>query len=98
MSGAVRGHFAMIRQQAYVRDFDVEVAQASFIADPKVSVLQSGVVLDTTVHAVVTYRTKIVAAYRRALHRLTGADPGRDPASWEAWRETTTAARPAAAK
>ena len=33
----------------------------------KVSVLQSGVVLDTTVHAVVTYRTEIVRAYRGAL-------------------------------
>jgi type II secretory pathway component GspD/PulD (secretin) len=36
----------VINQTAYVRDFDVEVAQASFIADPKVDVIQDGIVLD----------------------------------------------------
>ncbi|MCA8950324.1 MAG: hypothetical protein KDE27_12535 [Planctomycetes bacterium] len=41
-----RGHVAVINQTAYVRDFDVEVAQAAFIADPKVDVIQDGVVLD----------------------------------------------------
>jgi general secretion pathway protein D len=41
-----RGHVAVINQTAYVRDFDVEVAQASFIADPKVDVIQDGMVLD----------------------------------------------------
>lgn len=41
-----RGHVAVINQTAYIRDFDVEVAQASFIADPKVDVIQDGIVLD----------------------------------------------------
>ncbi len=41
-----RGHVAVIDQQAYVRDVDVEVAQASFIADPKIDVIQDGIVLD----------------------------------------------------
>lgn len=41
-----RGHVAVMNQTAYVRDFDVEVAQASFIADPKVDVIQDGIVLD----------------------------------------------------
>jgi general secretion pathway protein D len=41
-----RGHVAVVNQTAYVRDFDVEVAQASFIADPKVDVIQDGIVLD----------------------------------------------------
>ena len=41
-----RGHVAVLNQTAYVRDFDVEVAQASFIADPKVDVIQDGIVLD----------------------------------------------------
>lgn len=41
-----RGHVAVINQTAYVRDFDVEVAQAAFIADPRVDVIQDGVVLD----------------------------------------------------
>ncbi|MBX3461759.1 MAG: hypothetical protein KF830_01195 [Planctomycetes bacterium] len=43
-----RGHVAVINQTAYVRDFDVEVAQAAFIADPKVDVIQDGIVLDVT--------------------------------------------------
>lgn len=41
-----RGHVAVINQTTYVRDFDVEVAQAAFIADPKVDVVQDGIVLD----------------------------------------------------
>jgi type II secretory pathway component GspD/PulD (secretin) len=41
-----RGHVAVINQTSYVRDFDVEVAQAAFIADPKVDVIQDGIVLD----------------------------------------------------
>ncbi len=41
-----RGHVAVINQTAYVRDFDVEVAQAAFIADPKIDVIQDGIVLD----------------------------------------------------
>lgn len=41
-----RGHVAVINQTTYVRDFDVEVAQAAFIADPKVDVIQDGIVLD----------------------------------------------------
>jgi type II secretory pathway component HofQ len=43
-----RGHVAVINQTAYVRDFDVEVAQAAFIADPKVDVIQDGIVLDVS--------------------------------------------------
>jgi general secretion pathway protein D len=43
-----RGHVAVINQTAYVRDFDVEVAQAAFIADPKIDVIQDGIVLDVT--------------------------------------------------
>ncbi|MFO0418334.1 MAG: hypothetical protein ACK53T_02895 [Planctomycetota bacterium] len=41
-----RGHVAVTNQTTYVRDFDVEVAQAAFIADPKVDVVQDGLVLD----------------------------------------------------
>ncbi len=41
-----RGHVAIINQTAYVRDFNVEVAQAAFIADPVIDVIQDGVVLD----------------------------------------------------
>lgn len=88
---ATRGNIAFLRQESYVRDFNVEVAQASFIADPVVDVLQSGEVLDASVQAVVAYRSKIVGAYRSALQKLTGSDPGRDPAKWSAWWEQRTA-------
>ncbi len=79
-----RAHVAFLQQQAYIRDYDVEVAQAAFIADPKVDVLQSGVVLDVTVVGVIEIRT-IVRAYRTALKKLTQADPGDDPRQWSRW-------------
>ncbi len=53
-----RGHVAVINQTAYVRDFDVEVAQASFIADPKVDVIQDGIVLD--VQPIIQYDRKYI--------------------------------------
>jgi general secretion pathway protein D len=56
-----RGHVAIINQTAYVRDFDVEVAQASFIADPIVDVIQDGVVLD--VRPVISYDRKYVTMH-----------------------------------
>lgn len=83
--GATRGHMAVINQVSYIRDFEVEVAQASFIADPKIDVLHSGTVLDVTVLAVTTYRTEIVQAYRGAIKKLAGEDPGADPKAWAAW-------------
>ena len=83
----VRGHIAIMQQQAYIRDFDVEVAQAAFIADPIVGVIQSGVVLDVTVAAVVTHRFQIVRAYRSALTELAGSDPGSAPSKWASWLE-----------
>jgi hypothetical protein len=85
--GATRAHVAFINQQAYVRDFDVEVAMSSFIGDPKIGVVQSGVVLDVTVAAVTRMRTQIVGAYRRALVTLAGEDPGPDPDAWLGWLE-----------
>jgi hypothetical protein len=83
--GSVRANIAVLEQQAYVRDFDVEVAQAAFIADPKIDVLQSGVVLDATVHSVVTIRREIVDSYRRTLRSLVGADPGSRTKKWAEW-------------
>lgn len=76
-----RGHVAFLTQTSYVRDFDVEVASAAFIADPKVDVLQAGAVLDATVMGVTNVRS-IRHAYRRALRKLTQQDPGRDPSQW----------------
>ena len=97
--GSTRGHVAFLNQQAYVRDFDVEVASAAFIADPVVDALQSGVVLDATVASVITVRTRVLSSYRGALRRLTGRDPGEDVAAWPAfaaeWAADRAAHRPA---
>lgn len=41
-----RANISVINQTAYIQDFNVEVATASFIADPEVNVIQDGVVLD----------------------------------------------------
>lgn len=41
-----RANISVMNQVAYVRDFDVEIAQAASIADPIVDVVMDGVVLD----------------------------------------------------
>ena len=41
-----RANIAVLNQVAYVKDFDVEIAQAASIADPIIDVVQDGVVLD----------------------------------------------------
>ena len=47
-----RAYVTVINQQAYIQDFDVEVAQFQAVADPQINVLMSGVVLDVrpTIH------------------------------------------------
>lgn len=91
----VRAHVAFLNQQAYIRDYDVEVAQAAFIADPKVDVLQSGTVLDVTV-AGVTEEIVIVRAWQKALKQLMKDDPGPNPRSWANWYANLQAQTPAA--
>lgn len=41
-----RANISVLNQVAYIRDFDVEVAQNAFIADPLIGYVQDGVVLD----------------------------------------------------
>ena len=85
--GATRAHMAVINQQSYIRDFDVEVAQAAMIANPVVGVIQSGTVLDVTVMAVTTHRYVILDSYRDAIREISGEDPGKDPEKWKEWLE-----------
>ena len=82
-----RGHVAFLTQTSYIRDFDVEVAQAAIIADPKVDVLTSGSVLDVTVAGVIEQRV-ILRSYRRAIQQLAQSDPGEDARKWAAWYAT----------
>jgi hypothetical protein len=79
-----RGYIAILTQTSYVRDFDVEVAQAAAIAKPKVDVISAGSVLDVTVAGVVEERI-IVRTYRSAIRQLGYGDPGEDPRKWSAW-------------
>ena len=41
-----RANLTLTNQVAYVKDYDVEVAQTAFIADPLVDIVQDGLVLD----------------------------------------------------
>ena len=73
-------------QQAYVQDFDVEVAQSSSIADPIINVLTEGVVLDVAVLSSSTLNGAVEkAGIRTALGKLTGADPGHSTSAWKKW-------------
>ncbi len=82
---AVRAHVAFLTQTSYIRDFDVEVASASFIADPRIGVLQEGAVLDVTVVGVEQYRVRITRAFQKSIKDLTGRDPGPDARKWPTW-------------
>lgn len=73
-------------QKAYVQDFDVEVASGQAIADPIINVLTEGSVLDVAVIGVSEYQLASEgAAVRRALTRLTGANPGATTVAWQRW-------------
>lgn len=41
-----RANLTLVNQVSYVKDYDVEVAQTSFIADPLIDVIQDGLTLD----------------------------------------------------
>jgi len=75
-----RANLTVTHQTAYLKDFDVQVAQGAVIADPVVAVVQSGVVLDVAVVSVTAERT----VYRRVLARLLHRDCGEDLAAWRA--------------
>lgn len=92
-AGENRAHVAFLQSTSYIRDFDVEIASAAFIADPKVDVLQSGSVLDVTIHSIQMERVRVYRAYRKALHSLAGSDPGTDPATWPDWLQRVEAGR-----
>jgi hypothetical protein len=80
-SPVTRGHIIVTTQRAYVKDFDVEVAQGAVIADPIVDIVQEGAVLDVGLVAVSIER----GYYSRALRRLAGVDFGARVAEWDSW-------------
>jgi hypothetical protein len=83
-----RSYLLSVRQSSVISDYDVEVAQASFIADPVINVLQEGEVLDVKVAGGSGQRVlgAVRGAVAGALRKLTGVDHGTDVAAWRAWR------------
>lgn len=76
-------YFAQMRQISYIQDFDVEVAQTSFIADPIVGVLQEGVVQAVRIVATEqTFTTVERTGYHDAAKGLAGVDLGGDVKAW----------------
>jgi hypothetical protein len=86
--GGPRVNIMVGRQTSYIRDFDVEIAQAAQIGDPIIGTIQEGVVLDVKVFSV---EEDITTVERRLLYRtlakIAGEDLGEDVAAWSAWWE-----------
>jgi hypothetical protein len=82
---AGRANIMVGRQNSYIQDFDVEIAQAAAIGDPIVQTIRDGIILDVKVlggygHG---YIVEQYGAYASALRDLTGREYGQD---WKAWR------------
>lgn len=89
-SGATSGvenSMSVTRQVAYVKDFDVEVANSSTIADPIIGVLQDGVTLDVTLYGVSErgWSSSERARIGALLERLTSERYGTNADKWNAW-------------
>ena len=81
-----RANITVVNQISFVQDFDVEVAQTSFIADPVIGVIQDGIMLN---FRALSHRGTIDVyesrAYGEALGKLTDKDLGDDRKAWAAW-------------
>jgi hypothetical protein len=76
-------YITQVNQVSYVQDFDVEVAQTSFIADPVIGVVQDGLVHAFRVQAINGfYEVYEKPALAEALGALTGQRLGEDPKAW----------------
>ena len=69
-----RNFVAFLNQISYVRDYDVEIAQASNIANPDVATLQEGVVLDAKVIGATFTKTWLEPILVDAVGSLVGQD------------------------
>jgi hypothetical protein len=79
-------YISSMNQISYVQDFDVEVAQTSFIADPVIGVIQDGLTLNFRALAINGYfEVYEKPALRGALKTLTGKDLGDTPSDWAKW-------------
>ncbi len=69
---STRNFVAFVNQISYVRDYDVEIAQASNIANPNIGTIQEGVVLDVKVNDAHYTSTWIEPLLLGALSQLVG--------------------------
>lgn len=67
-----RNYVAFLNQVSYIRDYDVEIAQASNIANPDVATLLEGVILDIKVRDASFTKTWIEQVLVDALGELAG--------------------------
>jgi len=83
---STRNFVSFLNQVSYVRDFDVEIAQASNIANPDVATISEGVVLDVKVLDASFTRTWIEPILVKAFSTLVGEHLS-DARAVEAWYE-----------
>jgi hypothetical protein len=84
--GTSRVNITVGRQTSYIRDFDVEIAQAAQIGDPIVGTIQEGIVLDVRVLSIGWDMTTVERRLMyRTLSRITDEDFGEDVKAWTSW-------------
>jgi hypothetical protein len=91
---STRNFVAFLNQVSYVRDYDVEIAQASNIANPDVATLAEGVILDAKVLDASYERTWVERVLLGTASRLAGRPlrSAAEAAAW--WAEVGPTARP----
>ncbi len=83
---AGRANIMVGKQNSYIQDFDVEIAQAAAIGDPIVQTIRDGIILDYKIlggsgEAWIVERAN---AFAEALTHITGRDYGKN---WKRWRQ-----------
>jgi hypothetical protein len=79
-------YISQTNQISFIQDFDVEVAQTSFIADPVIGVIQDGIVLNfRALSHSGTFDVYEGGAYAETLAKLTEKDLGNDAKAWLEW-------------
>lgn len=84
--GPVRANLYVGLSTAYVKDYDLEIAQGASVANPIVDLVTSGVVFDVGVGGTSSLPiTTEVWSAAGALTRLTGERFGADAGRWRTW-------------
>lgn len=83
---AGRANIMVGKQNSYIQDFDVEIAQAAAIGDPIVQTIRDGIILDYKILGGYgeAWILEKANAFADALSQMTGRDYGKN---WKRWRE-----------